>query len=159
MKTKFSSLIKHFALGLVIGLASISLLITNASTAFADSFLFFAENNCTEDIVANYDYDKLFGEIYIDIDDNCRETSRCKNDEARSLLIKGPAEDTTVALYDNPDGDTDDDYSVINIRSVSGGDTVCVGTFEKDYDYGEVKVYYRKDNGLDGRVSHIEIGG
>ncbi|MGK7923049.1 MAG: hypothetical protein AB4080_23920 [Trichodesmium sp.] len=150
MKTKFTSLIKHFALTLVIGLASISLLITNDSTAFAGGLVFYEGNNCTQDVVATYDPS-------VDVNDNCKDTSRCQNDEARSLLIQGLAEYSTVSVYDNPDAAQDDDYSIIKIRSVSGGDTVCIGTFEKDYDNGEVEVIYERDNGLDGKISHITV--
>ncbi|MGD1806168.1 hypothetical protein ACP6PL_12110 [Dapis sp. BLCC M126] len=150
MKTKFSSLIKHFALTLLIGLASISLLITNASTAFAGDLVFYEGNNCSQDVIATYDSS-------VDVNDNCKDTSRCDNDEARSLLIKGPVEYTTVDVYDSPDGGRDDDFSIIRIRSVSGGDSVCIGTFEKDYDDGDVQVIYEKDNGLDGKISHITV--
>ncbi|MEB3339367.1 hypothetical protein [Okeania sp.] len=151
MMTKFSLLIKNFALTLVIGLASISLLITNASTAFAGTFLFYEGNNCTQDIIAYYDSNEVY------VQDNCKETRRCENDETRSLLIKGPVEISQVGVYDDPNGDNDDDYSIIYINSLGPNEQYCVNTYEKNQDNSQVIVNYQRHNGLDGKVSLITI--
>jgi len=83
---------------------------------------------------------------------NFKKSGDCDNDEARSVkLIEVPA-DSEIKVYDNPDGSTGDDYTVIKVRSdITGG--YIVHSFERSYSDSYVAVQFHRHNGLDGKVS------
>jgi len=90
---------------------------------------------------------------------NCKKSDACKNDEARSAVLIGPInKGWTMIVYDNPDGNKKDDWAEINvIRNMTASDWVTIGTFERSYVEHFVRVTYHRKNGLDGKVSSIEV--
>jgi len=83
---------------------------------------------------------------------NFKNSGECDNDEARSVkLIEVPA-DSEIKVYDNPNGSTGDDYTVIKVLSdIVGG--YIVHSFERSYSDSFVTVQFHNHNGLDGKVS------
>jgi len=83
---------------------------------------------------------------------NFKKSGDCDNDEARSVkLIEVPA-DSEIKVYDNPDGSTGDDYTVIKVLSDITGRYI-VHSFERSYSDSYVTVQFHRHNGLDGKVS------
>jgi hypothetical protein len=80
------------------------------------------------------------------------------NDEARSCTIVDAEAGTVINVYDSPSASRDDDWAQIKVNSKITS-PVVVNTFEDSTTYGSgaVTVTYTKDNGLDGKVSYIEI--
>ena len=80
------------------------------------------------------------------------------NDEARSCTIVDAAAGTVINVYDSPSASKDDDWAEIKVNS-DVSTPVVVNTFEKPTSYGggAVTVTFNKNNGLDGKVSYIEI--
>lgn len=86
-------------------------------------------------------------------------TQGCENDEARSMSLSGIKEGTRITLFDNRDGKRHDDYSIIDIkRDIGMSEEVVIGSFERNADNGTYQAVYTRNNGLDGKVSRIEIG-
>jgi hypothetical protein len=60
-------------------------------------------------------------------------------------------------VYDSPSGSHGDDYSKINFY----GGSACVGTFEQGLGrpafYQRYSIQWFRHNGLDGKVSRIEV--
>ncbi|WP_082333921.1 PI-PLC domain-containing protein [Pseudomonas syringae] len=82
----------------------------------------------------------------------------CENDELRSMELEGVRAGTRIELYDNPNGDRQDDFTIIDVKqSVPMGKRVRIDSFEGTTD----TFYYRKlasrNNGLDGKVSRIRV--
>jgi len=83
---------------------------------------------------------------------NFKKSGDCDNDEARSVkLIEVPA-GSEIKVYDNPDGSTGDDYTVIKVLSDIAGSYI-VHSFESSYSDSYVTVQFHSHNGLDGKVS------
>merc|ERR1719369_5553 len=108
---------------------------------------------------------------------NFKDDDRCKNDEARSVVINNAVKGTIISFYDRSDfldsskGSKHDDYTVITIKK-DITDPITIGTFEKSFSNDFVDVKFHKDNfwfpsgftavnvglsplpsGVDGRVS------
>ena len=81
----------------------------------------------------------------------------CTNDEARSLVFHRAPVGTLVRLYDHPDGKREDDWSEIEV--VSQEPFFTVSSFQKQVEDGPYKLRYFRNNGLDGKVSRLEILG
>jgi hypothetical protein len=79
----------------------------------------------------------------------------CEHDEARSLKLTDVEQGTKIWLYDDPDCTTADDYCEITVRRDIASYTV--DSFELWYDDDYIRVRWYQDNGLDGKVSCIEI--
>jgi hypothetical protein len=82
----------------------------------------------------------------------------CENDELKSMELEGVRAGTRIELYDNPNGDRQDDFTIIDVKqSVPMGKRVRIDSFEGTTD----TFYYRKlasrNNGLDGKVSRIRV--
>ncbi len=77
------------------------------------------------------------------------------NDEARSLKLLDVRVGAVIAVYDSPDGSTNDDYCIIRVKRSTPEYTVP--TFERSYDDEYVSVSFARNNGLDGKVSRIRI--
>jgi len=91
---------------------------------------------------------------------NFKHYDACENDETRSGILRYADYGTTITLYDSPSGDKGDDYTVIKvkaavaeevmIRSYEQSQTIAVGD-------GTVEITHHHHNGLDGKVSRVEI--
>ncbi|RMU61009.1 hypothetical protein ALP25_04858 [Pseudomonas syringae pv. syringae] len=82
----------------------------------------------------------------------------CENDELKSMELEGVRAGTRIELYDNPNGDRQDDFTIIDVKqSIPMGKRVRIDSFEGTSD----TFYYRKlasrNNGLDGKVSRIKV--
>jgi hypothetical protein len=77
------------------------------------------------------------------------------NDDARSLILINVRAGAKIRVYDNPDGKTSDDYMEIEVKKEVQEYTIK--TFEKDIDDEVVKATYHPNNGLDGKVSRVEV--
>lgn len=78
-----------------------------------------------------------------------------QNDEIRSLKLYGVRAGCVIKVYDSPDGSTNDDFCIIEVKKVSPEYTV--NTFERSYEDDTVVVAFIRNNGLDGKVSRIRI--
>lgn len=121
--------------------------------------IFYEGNGCTQDIVFTYN-------SYKAANDNCKKSGSCKgdNDEARSLRIaKSVNPNARIAVYDSPNGDTTDDYTVIDIvnRQFMQPEGYCLRTFENNFSNPNlnsgIQVDYIRKNGLDGKVSRVQV--
>ena len=76
------------------------------------------------------------------------------NDEARSLQLSNVRAGTIIRVYDSPSGATNDDWAQIFVKNTT---TTCVGTFQTALDTAFVKVDSHPVNGLDGKVSRVDL--
>jgi hypothetical protein len=86
---------------------------------------------------------------------NFQNSSECDNDEARSVVFNQVLAGKVFMFYDNPDGKREDDWTMIEIKRSNL--RIQVDTFEKSFENGDVNVIYHRNNGLDGKVSRMEI--
>jgi len=99
-----------------------------------------------------------------DVDFNFKQDDACENDEARSGILYSADRGTTITLYDSPSGDKGDDYTVIKVKT-SSLDNLPQGltfdSFEESQVYnvgsGTVEMTYYRHNGLDGKISRVDI--
>ncbi len=80
------------------------------------------------------------------------------NDETRSCTIVDAEAGTVINVYDSPSASPTDDWASIEVNQKITA-PVVVDTFEDSTSYGggTVTVTYHKNNGLDGKVSFIQI--
>ncbi|QJB31953.1 hypothetical protein HF324_11360 [Chitinophaga oryzae] len=78
-----------------------------------------------------------------------------KNDEIRSMKLYGVRAGCEITVYDSPDGATNDDFTIVNVKKISPEYTV--NTFERSYEDEYVVVSFIQNNGLDGKISRIRI--
>ncbi|KPY44935.1 Uncharacterized protein ALO49_00758 [Pseudomonas savastanoi pv. retacarpa] len=74
------------------------------------------------------------------------------------MELEGVRAGTRIELYDNPDADKQDDFTLIDVKqSIPMGKRVRIDSFEGSAD----TFYYCKvashNNGLDGKVSRIKV--
>jgi hypothetical protein len=82
----------------------------------------------------------------------------CENDEARSLALSGMKKGTRITVFDSPSGDTQDDYAIIDIkRDIRVDEKIVVRSFEQTYRHESYDIRFIRNNGLDGKVSRIEV--
>lgn len=105
-------------------------------------------NRCSQDIIGETNHFR--GQRI-----NLRRTHGWENDEARSLQLDRVRAGTVIRIFDDPGGGRDDDYTVITVKSITN--RYCIRTFERSWEDGTVRVQYRPDNGLDGKVSHVQV--
>jgi hypothetical protein len=79
----------------------------------------------------------------------------CDNDEARSLVVHRVPQGTVLLLFDSPDADLEDDW--IAIRFKSDVVVATIDTFETSFSNMEMDAVYSPNNGLDGKVSRLEV--
>ncbi|HEX8541486.1 MAG TPA: hypothetical protein VF671_07275 [Pseudomonas sp.] len=85
-------------------------------------------------------------------------TQGCENDEAKSMSISGLKKGTRITVFDNGDGNRQDDYTVIDIkRNIGTHEDVVLGSFETNVSNNDFQVVFARNNGLDGKVSRLEI--
>lgn len=89
-----------------------------------------------------------------------RRSFGCENDEARSAELVNTPANTTFRVFDSPSGSTSDDYFVLTVKKdLSEGFSTpyVVQSFEQSGSNGSVDSFYSGGNGLDGKVSYIEV--
>jgi hypothetical protein len=84
-----------------------------------------------------------------------REAPGFVNDEARSVLLQMIPGGTAIRVFDSPAGDSSDDWTEILV--ISEVIERCVGTFERGSGDDSMSVTFHEFNGLDGKVSRVEI--
>jgi hypothetical protein len=80
-----------------------------------------------------------------------------ENDEARSLKLFEVREGTEIFLWDSPQGSFTDDWCRIIVKKTTPVEGYLIGSFERSIDDEYIHLKYEPDNGLDGKVSRIEI--
>merc|ERR1712107_932041 len=122
---------------------SIISLIFLLSTAHGGDLTLFEGNDGSEDQVCTLRWSRGLSTW------NFKNFDACKNDEARSAI-----------LYSAADGATSDDYVQIKVRG-RVTKPVLIATFESSLDIkmeeGLLEVRFHSKNGLDGKVSRVEI--
>lgn len=78
-----------------------------------------------------------------------------KNDEIRSLRLSHVRPGCVIRVFDAPGGRRNDDWCEIAVKAYVP--EVVVPSFERSYEDSFVRVTYHRKNGLDGKVSWIEI--
>jgi hypothetical protein len=86
---------------------------------------------------------------------NFKETDGFTNDDARSVILFNVRAGAIIRVYDNPDGKTSDDWMEIRVKKEVP--TYTVGSFESNIDDDVVEAIYHPNNGLDGKVSRVEV--
>jgi chitodextrinase len=82
----------------------------------------------------------------------------CENDEARSLVLRGIASGSRLTVYDSPEGNRQDDYSIIDVkRDIGLNERIVVNSFERTQNTDDYSVRHFNNNGLDGKISRIHI--
>lgn len=77
------------------------------------------------------------------------------NDEARSLLFRKLKPGTIIRLYDDPAGNTGDDWVEILVKQEVEG--YCIVSLENSFEDIVIKVTFSQANGLDGKVSLMTV--
>ncbi len=81
---------------------------------------------------------------------------KCNNDEARSLLLHDIPAGKVFRLYDDREGDyQDDDWTEILVKRPVA--RKYVDTFEQSFEDDDIRVIHHRDNGLDGKVSYAHV--
>ncbi len=80
----------------------------------------------------------------------------CANDEARSMFIDHALALTKFKLYDSPDGSQDDDYTEITVLK-DIVEPYLIPSFEYSFEDEYVEAVHVHQNGLDGKVSRLEV--
>lgn len=79
----------------------------------------------------------------------------CDNDEARSLILHDVPAGTTLLLFDSPDRSLQDDWTAI--RTKRHVLSRVIDSFEASFQDADVDVLHAHNNGLDGKVSRLEV--
>ena len=91
----------------------------------------------------------------IDQEVRLKAEGSCDNDEARSILLSFIPAGTQIRIYDNPSCSTSDDFTVIQVKTDIF--QLIIDTFEESFETDQINVTFSKKNGLDGKVSCIQI--
>ena len=138
--------------------------------AAENDILFFSKNDCVR---KEYGY-KLIGAVgnfgfdsEIMTGANCTYSKACHNDEIRSVWVGVDVKPgTVIKVWDSPDRSGKDDFANIIIRKVKykpddrlqgGRKGMCISTFEQSRSGNDYEIYYRRVNGLDGKISSVQI--
>lgn len=78
-----------------------------------------------------------------------------QNDEIRSAVMEYLPVGSVITVYDNPDGKTDDDWSVVTIKQYD--DQITIPHFEQETNSSKYKLEYHKKNGLNGKISCVKV--
>ena len=82
----------------------------------------------------------------------------CENDEIRSMELDGIRAGTRIELYDSPDGNPEDDFTIIDVKqSVPLGKRVRIDSLEGSADTFHYRKIASHNNGLDGKISRIKV--
>jgi hypothetical protein len=77
------------------------------------------------------------------------------NDVIRSAKIYGVRPGCEIRVYDSPDGATNDDFCIVNVKRAVP--EYVIDTFERTYEDEYVRVTFIRNNGLDGQISRIRV--
>ena len=86
---------------------------------------------------------------------NLKNNSSWKNDAIRSIKLKSVAQGTKIKLFDNPDGKTNDDWVEITVNKHLA--SLTIPHLERNQSSGDYTQKYYRDNGLNGKVSRVQI--
>ena len=86
---------------------------------------------------------------------NFKKYRGCPNDEARSLRLYDTDAGTKITIYDSPSFSRRDDYVTITVLQNIG--QLDISTLERSFQNEYVKVRFSRKNGLDGKVSALQI--
>lgn len=114
----------------------------------SSELLLFEGNDCTQDVIGQID--DSVPQIH-----NFKNVDGFENDESRSLLLVNIRPDVVVRLFDNPDGEMDDDWVEIFVKQQIPD--YCITTYEQSFEDDFVRITYYDHNGLDGKVSRLEV--
>jgi len=119
-------------------------------SSFAQSVVCYEGNYCTQDIICRITFssEKTFISL--------KDTTLCGGDEIRSVSLSGFRQGQYIYFYDSPTGNPTDDYCKIYVKSHLSN--YKIGTLEHSYSDSYVEVTFHHVNGLDGKVSAIELG-
>merc|ERR1719430_1867150 len=124
-------------------------------TRFTGAISFFEGNGGSQDEVCT-----LFWPPYGTWD--FQHEQHCQNDEARSAILISADPYTTITIYDSPSGSKSDDYTIIKIKNAVESE-ILIDSFEKSQEITSggnwVVIEHHHHNGLDGKVSRVEIDG
>merc|ERR1711970_267905 len=91
---------------------------------------------------------------------NFQHYDACENDETRSGILRDAEFGTIITLYDSPSGDKGDDYTEIKVKALVA-ENVMIRSYEESQTIpvgdGVVEITHHHHNGLDGKVSRVEI--
>lgn len=108
-------------------------------------------NNGSQDHVCVYPV-AVDSEVSFQSDVNFRF---CDNDEARSGKLFDVPAGRVIRLLDHPDGKREDDWAEIIVkRNVA---EKLIPTFQRPFEDADVRLIHHRNNGLDGKVSRIEV--
>ena len=82
-------------------------------------------------------------------------SSGCANDEARSLVLYNFPANKAILLFDSPSGEREDDW--VFIRTKRNITQKVIPSFERNNQDSDIEMFYFRNNGLDGKVSRLEI--
>ncbi len=117
--------------------------------------ILFEGNNCTQDIVGRLDAVSQSHNFQND-------RVGLENDEVRSLMLVNISAPLTVRLFDSPIGSRLDDWVEIGVSAFGG--SYCINSLEDpgyrtttNGHWADPYIDYGTHNGLDGKVSYIQI--
>lgn len=93
---------------------------------------------------------------------NFKKKKACKNDAVKSVVLLGGHDGikkgTRIRLFDSPKGKKNDDWLEIKVlRDIPAWTRFHLPTLHMSYKGHFLKVKYHKKNGLNGKVSRMEI--
>lgn len=78
------------------------------------------------------------------------------NDEARSVQLSNVRPGAVIRFFDNSGGSTSDDWTEIRVHSRTPNN-YCIPTFEASYSTNFVTVTHHHHNGIDGKISRVQV--
>ncbi|ELU8564823.1 metallophosphoesterase family protein [Vibrio parahaemolyticus] len=97
---------------------------------------------------------------YIEVSEKVQEidatqNSECFNDDADSVELRNVKAGTVIKVYDSPSGSMEDDYTIIHVTEDIT--TTKLIDLEKDRVWNNLIMSHFHNNGLNGKVSRIEV--
>jgi hypothetical protein len=111
----------------------------------------FEGNDGTQDVVRR---DSFLSAKSYNISSNLKK-EKGQNDEIRSVVLEYVPVNTKIRVYDNPDGKTNDDWATLIVKKYKR--KIIVRHFEESKNTEEYSLEYNRKNGLNGKISRIEI--
>jgi hypothetical protein len=107
-------------------------------------------------VIAFYEGNEASQDLVQAVEDEPGQNFRpVKREEIRSCKLLSVRPGCEIRVYDSPDGNTGDDFSIINVKRCNP--EYVVGSFARSYEDDYVRVTFVRNNGLDGKVSRIKI--